>query len=122
MNEPVFERVEAVLAALRGVMDALGVSAPDDPTIAAALEELHAASAAVGDPARLRAQVPAAEHDRLRRALEDWMRMNALVSAMVARDRERLEERFERARDGRRSLDALRPVDGTTGRSCDLSA
>jgi hypothetical protein len=121
-SEDTFGLLDEAHAALRGVMAALNGGAPDDPAVTTALVRLSAASDAVGDPAALAARVRVSEHGRLRAALEEWLRLSALTTALAARDRERLEERFEHAREGRRSLAALRPVNEAIGRSCDLSA
>lgn len=108
-------------ATVRECLTALDAAAPDDPEVGRAFEGLVAGFEALGDPARLLADAAPAERARLEGELSELTRMHAVLTATVARDRDRLCALLERAHTSRGAMHGAAQA-ATTGGSCDLSA
>ncbi len=90
------------------------------PDLAERLAGLTKALGDLPDPVALRATVPADELERFDDELEELSRLNAVLLAAVAHDRDSVGERLVRVHRSRRDLQPHR-VDGPGGVRCDAT-
>ena len=87
-RDQVFDHLGEVRRALGDLLEVLEANPSDQAMILETQRRVQGHVDVLGDPDRLRVILPASDHDRLRRELEDWMRLVALASASVVRNRE----------------------------------
>ncbi len=116
--ESLFERLRELKQRMGACLEALDGAAPHDDLpqerfagLNEGLEGLDSASLAeIRDPQ---------QRERLRAELEELMRLNAVLTSTVSRDKERLLELLARSRKARAGAGAQGPTD-ETGTSCDV--
>ena len=119
--EAAIEGLRLYGSTLRECLAGLDGAAPEDPLVGRSFDELEARFSALGDLQELRREVPPEYSERIDAELEELTRLNAVLLANVARDRERLLCLLKRAQNARRSCRTIAAV-GRTGVSCDLQA
>ncbi len=115
----VLASLDALAQRMRECLSALDGGAPEDARLRTSFASVSAGFEALGDLDQLRNHVTEGELPDLGRALEDLVRLNALLTVAASRDKERLLGHLLQAREARARIDSQRTA-GQTGRSCDV--
>ncbi|MCP3914791.1 MAG: hypothetical protein GY711_04425 [bacterium] len=114
-----FAALDELAARMRACLGALDGGAPEDERLRENFAQVRRGFDELGDLQLLEGRIDASERPRLVRSLEELMRLNALLTVAASRDKERLLERLQQARQARSRVDSQR-ASGKTGSSCDV--
>jgi len=117
----IFEALESARDGLRACLNEFEAVSVSDPKAGRSFSLVQDAFAALGDLSELKNKVPTDEQDRLRSKLEELLRLNALLSEVVRKDKEGIGELLTHSQKALQSLKAM-PRGDQGSSTCDVRA
>ncbi|MFT4648886.1 MAG: hypothetical protein ACI9X4_002120 [Glaciecola sp.] len=122
MNEKqIFEALDKARAGLRECLEDFESSAPNDPKVGRSFSDVQDAFEILGNLSELKHKVSEEAQVKLRKHLEDLLRVNALLSNTVRNDREKLINMLHQSQRGLKTINALTDTEPDSP-TCDFSA
>lgn len=120
-EKEIFEALDKARAGLRECLEDFESSLPHDPKVGRSFSDVQEAFEILGDLEELEGKVSSGAQQSLRKHLEDLLRLNALLSATIKQDKERLVQMLHQSQKGLRNMSALAD-DEPDAPTCDFSA
>ena len=118
---PPYGLLASLRATVRECLAAIDLAEPQTPEVGRAFDRLAQGFEALGDPVALLRDAQPEERAQLEEQLSELSRLHAVLTATVARDRDRLCGLLERSRAARAALGNA-PVNAVTGGTLDFEA
>jgi hypothetical protein len=120
-EKQIFEALDKARAGLRECLEDFESSAPNDPKVGRSFSDVQDAFEILGNLSELKHKVSEEAQVKLRKHLEDLLRVNALLSNTVRNDREKLINMLHQSQRGLKTINALTDTEPDSP-TCDFSA
>lgn len=115
-----FEQLERFALSMREFLGVLECSTPDDDRVSTSWERCSEAFRELGHTQGLLEQLEPEDREEAEGRIDELVRLNAVLTAAVRRERDHLVQQLDRTSSARRAFSRYGRTGGTGG-TCDLS-